>query len=204
MLMYYSYNLNPRLCVAVSRHLGISMEYRHLRKIPAEERAEVAAANPMGRVPVLLEQGRPPLWETDAITCRLSMLAGSDFWRQGEAQIEMIRWISWATMHLNRAADPLYFNYVAMPTFTDKRLPPAELERSLAEWRRYMPILDSALAERDWLVDSALSYADFRAACVLPFADQARLPLGDFPNVARWHDRLMELPAWNDPFDGLD
>jgi glutathione S-transferase len=43
-----------------------------------------------------------------------------------------------------------------------------------------------------------------RVACVLPFADLAGLPLADFPRVEAWHARLMEIPAWRDPFAGLD
>ena len=35
-------------------------------------------------------------------------------------------------------------------------------------------------------------------------SQMARLPLADHPAVAAWHDRLMALPAWADPFAGLD
>jgi hypothetical protein len=37
----------------------------------------------------------------------------------------------------------------------------------------------------------------------LPFNDVARLPLADFPSVKRWHQPLMSMPAWADPFAGL-
>jgi glutathione S-transferase len=40
-------------------------------------------------------------------------------------------------------------------------------------------------------------------AAFLPFNDVARLPLSDYPNLAAWHHRLMALPVWADPFDGL-
>ena len=56
----------------------------------------------------------------------------------------------------------------------------------------------------DWLVGHRTTYADFRVACVLPFADLAGLPLADFPRVEAWHARLMDIPAWRDPFSGLD
>ena len=49
-----------------------------------------------------------------------------------------------------------------------------------------------------------VTYADFRIACVLPFADLAGLPLKDFPRVEAWHARLMDIPAWRDPFAGLN
>jgi glutathione S-transferase len=65
-------------------------------------------------------------------------------------------------------------------------------------------ILDEHLGAADWLVGKHVTYADFRVACVLPFADLAGLPLADFPRVAAWHARLMDIPAWRDPFVGLD
>ena len=49
-----------------------------------------------------------------------------------------------------------------------------------------------------------VTYADFRVACVLPFAGLAGLPLADFRRVEAWHARLMDIPAWRDPFAGLD
>jgi glutathione S-transferase len=152
---------------------------------------------------VLVEDGRATLWETDAIACRLSALAGSEFWRTGEEQPDMIRWISWAGYHLNRAADPLYFNAVVMPTFTADRLPEPELQQALTDWRTHLPVLDMALRDRDWLVGDALSYADFRVATALPFAEVAGLPLDAAPHVRAWRDRLDRIEAWREPFAGL-
>ena len=44
----------------------------------------------------------------------------------------------------------------------------------------------------------------FRMAAFLPFNDAARMPLGDYPAVVAWYARLQALPAWSDPFEGLD
>jgi glutathione S-transferase len=40
-------------------------------------------------------------------------------------------------------------------------------------------------------------------ATFLPFNDVARLPLADYRAVTAWHQRLMGLPAWAEPFAGL-
>ncbi len=65
-------------------------------------------------------------------------------------------------------------------------------------------ILNAHLTQQDWLLASGLSYADFRMAVFLPFNDVGGLPLADYPAVAAWHARLLALPAWARPFDGLD
>jgi glutathione S-transferase len=210
MKLYYSQNLNPRVAVAVARHLKSPVEYvRATPRNPAHEEA-FRAINPNTLVPVLVEEGRT-LWETDAIACRLSMLAGSDFWRTDASMAEMIMWISWATHHLNNAGGTLYFYKIILPklsaaTDTGASIPPAEppvLEEAMSDFRRSAAILDTHLEGRTWLVGDRLSYADFRAATALPFAEGAGLPVAEFPNVKRWHDRLWAIDAWRAPFDGL-
>ena len=80
----------------------------------------------------------------------------------------------------------------------------ALVARGTARFHETAAILEAHLARQDWLLASGLSYADFRMAVFLPFNDVARLPLVDYPAVTAWHARLLALPAWADPFDGLD
>ena len=202
MKLYYSPNLNPRVAVAVARHLDSPVDYvlstpRHPDHVDA-----FRAINPNALVPVLEEDGRR-LWETDAIACRLSAIAGSDFWRVGAEQPEMIMWISWAGYHLNAAAGTLYFERLIRPRFSDVAADPALIEAAMSDFRTHAATLDAQLADRAWLVGGRLSYADFRVATGLPFAQGASLPLDDFANIRRWHDQLWAMPAWRTPFEGL-
>ena len=203
MKLYYSQNLNPRVAVAVARHLGSPVDFvRASPRSPGQEEA-FRAINPNTLVPVLVEADRT-FWETDAIACRLSALAGSDFWRGGDETAPMIMWVSWATHHLTNAASVMYWWNVIVPTFSDERPAPGVLEEGMGDFRRHAAVLDAELESRTWLVDDRVSYADFRAATALPFAEAAGLPLDEFPNVRRWHDRLMEIDAWRAPFEGLE
>jgi hypothetical protein len=74
----------------------------------------------------------------------------------------------------------------------------------LSEFASSATILERHFSAADWLVGSDVTYADFRVACVLPFADLAGLPLADFPRAEAWHARLMDIPTWHDPFEGLE
>jgi glutathione S-transferase len=58
------------------------------------------------------------------------------------------------------------------------------VQSGLHEFASSAAILDQYLAVTDWLVGNRATYADFRVACILPFADIAGLPLADFPRVA--------------------
>lgn len=99
--------------------------------------------------------------------------------------------------HLNRAADPLYFERIVRRTL------PSEPDERLRNFRHYAAILDAHFREQDWLVGDRISYADFRVATTLPFADRAGLPLHNFDHVRRWHDGLLAFDACREPFSGL-
>lgn len=202
MKLYYSKNLNPRVAVAVARHLESPVEY--IRATPQDPGHEAfRSINPNRLVPVLVEE-KQTLWETDAIACRLSALAGSDFWRTDEHMAEMIMWISWCSNHLNVAGGDLYFYKIVMPTFSDETPEPSVLEKAMRSFRRHAAVLDAQLDGKKWLVGNNISYADFRVASALPFAEGAGLPLSEFSNVKRWHDQLWALDAWRTPFAGLN
>lgn len=202
MKLYYSHNLNPRVAVAVAKYLQSPVEFvRASPRNPANTDA-FRALNPNALVPVLVD-GQDKLWETDAIACKLSAVSGTDFWRLGPEMHEMIKWISWSAYHLTLAASPLYFFRIVVPTFSDTKPDPRQMEQALADFREHAATLDGLLADRKWLLGDRISYADFRVATPLPFADGAGMPVEEFPHVKRWHDQLWAIEAWRDPFQGI-
>ena len=102
------------------------------------------------------------------------------------------------------AGGVFYFERLVVPQIFTRGPNLAVLEEAHGDFRKYGAILDDLLAGRTWLVDETLSYADFRVATCLPFALAAQMPVEGFRNIARWHDRLMDLPAWREPFAGLN
>ena len=202
MKLYYSRNLNPRIAVAVARYLDAPVDFVVAAPMAPDQQEVFRPINPNTRVPVLATPQRN-YWEADAIACKLSALAGSDFWRNGDSEPEMIIWISWATHHLNRAGDVFYFWKLIAPQFMDFQPAPSVFDDAMQDWQRFMGILDGQLRDRTWLVDDRLSYADFRVATCFPFAAAAGLPIADFPQVQRLADQLMQIDAWRAPFAGL-
>lgn len=202
MKLYYSKNLNPRVAVAVARHLNSPVEYVAANPMHSDHQDAFRLINPNTRVPVLTTEARN-YWEADAIACKLSALAGSDFWRMGDSHPEMIMWISWATHHLNSAGGVYYFWKLIAPQFMDHQPDQSVFDEAMRDWRQFMGILDGQLQGREWLVDDHLSYADFRVATCFPFAKAAGLPLDEFPQAKRLADQLMQLDAWRAPFTGL-
>lgn len=201
MQLYYTHNLQPRVAVAMAKYLKAPVDFIRIDPMGADQES-YRKLNPNTLAPTLVD-GDYRLWETDAIICRLSRLAGSDLWPMDNLE-EVIRWLSWSAHHFTRAGSTPYFWKVIAPTFTTDQCNPQEMAEALSDIRRFGKILDDTLATREWLVGGKLSYADFRVATTLPFAEKAELPIGEFKNVAAWHDRLMQIDAWRDPFAGLD
>jgi glutathione S-transferase len=204
MKLYYSPNLNPRVAVAGAKHLKSPVEFIRASPRHPDHEAAFRPLNPNTLVPVLVEEGRAPLWETDAIACRLSMLSGSDFWPTDDRLPELIRWLSWSAHHFTDTAGAFYFENIVKPKILNMSPDEALLKRVDPDFRKLAGILNDALAGRTWLVGEQLSYADFRVASIMPFADEAKAPLDGCANIRKWGDRLNQIDAWRLALDGLD
>jgi len=201
-ILYFSRNPNPRLAVAVARHLAAPVSFEWAAPLAPGQAEKFLPLNPSLRLPILAGSGGS-LWEADAIACRLSQMQGSEFWRSGAELPDMIRWISWARDHFMRACDIVHFERGTKQRYGLGPVDEALVAQGLHAFRESAAVLDAHLLQRDWLLASGLSHADFRMATFLPFNDVARLPLAEYPALQAWHERLMALPGWADPFAGL-
>jgi glutathione S-transferase len=200
--LYFSRNPNPRLAVAVARHLGSDLRFEFAASFAPENRAKFTALNPSRLLPILEQDGQG-LWEADAIACQLSWQAGSQFWRMGAALPEMIRWLSWGKANFVQACEMVHFERGTKQRYGMGPIEAGVVAEGLRQFAQAAAQLEAHLQGRDFLLDDGLSYADFRMGTFLPFNDVAGLPLGDYPRVAGWAARLAALPAWSDPFAGL-
>ena len=201
-ILYFSRNPNPRLAVAVARHVAAPVRFEWAAPLAPGQAENFRHLNPSLRLPILAEEGGS-LWEADAIACRLSQMTGSDFWRGGAELPDMIRWTSWARDNFMRACDAVHFERGTKRRYGLGAVDEGLIAKGMVDFHESAVILDAQLRGRDWLLASGPSYADFRMATFLPFNDVARLPLADYRAVTAWHQRLMGLPAWAEPFAGL-
>lgn len=202
MQLYYSTNLNPRVAVAVARYLKSPVDF--IRASPRDPRFEDAfrSINPNTLVPVLVEGG-DSLWETDAIACRLSQIAGWELWPVGDALPEMVKWLSWSKRHFTLAGEAYYFENFIKPKYLGLPPDPRAIEEAEGDFHRYAKVLDDILSTRRWLIGERLTYADFRTATIMPFAKNAKMPVDGYKNILEWAGRLDEIDAWRTPFEGL-
>jgi glutathione S-transferase len=200
MKLYYADTLMPRKACAVARHAGAAVEFVRIDLAKAEQRSpRFLAINPNGKVPALTD-GALRLWESNAIMAYLADKAGSDLWPRDSRQFEVVRWLSWDAEHFTRNAGALYFERIVKARFGIGAPDAAVVDEALGEVRRHAAVLEGHLRGRRWLVGDGPTVADFAVAITFPYADAAGIPLDEFPEVRRWHDRLCAFEAWLEPF----
>ncbi|MEQ9564301.1 MAG: glutathione S-transferase family protein, partial [Pseudomonadales bacterium] len=172
MKLFFSRNPNPRLAVAVARYLDANIEFEFASPLAPGEAERFLPLNPNLLLPILSDSGKS-LWETDAIACRLSRLGRSSFWRTGDDEPEMIRWLSWSKENFEKACDIVHFERGTKQRYRLGPIDPKKIEEGLRLFRRSAAILEVEFSQREWLVGNSVSYADFRMAAYLPFNDVA-------------------------------
>ena len=203
MKLYFSRNPNPRLAVATARFLNAEVDFEFAAPFAEGQAERYRPLNPNLLLPILERPGRA-LWEADAIACFLSRQVGSNLWRSDDDEPEMIRWISWGKENFVKACDMVHWERGTKLRYRIGPCDEAMVEEGLKAFHKAAKVLEAELSGRAWLLGDTISYADFRMATFLPYNDAARLPIGDYPALARWARRLEQIEAWRDPFRGLD
>lgn len=201
MKLYYFETLNSRKVCAVAKYLKSPVELVRVDLAKGENKTpEFLAINPNGKVPALTD-GATRLWEGHAIMVHLAQKAGSDLWpHESGMQVDVLRWLNWDTAHFSRHAGTLLFQNVIKAMFGMGPADPAAVEEAGGFFKQFATVLDGELKGRKWLLGEQLTVADFGVAAALPDAVAAKLPLQGFSEIERWHNNLMDIPAWREPF----
>lgn len=201
MKIYWIKAQAPRRVLALARHLGIDTQFEHVDPLPGLKTPEYAALNPNMKAPTLVD-GDVVLWESAAIMAYLCIKAGSDMWPADDpaAQVEVLRWLAWNDCHWSRVVGPFYFEHIVKATF--KVGPPDRdsLKPKVADLLRYAKVLDGHLEGRSHVACGRLTIADFALASMATDWRESEMPLEPFPNIVRWIDGLLRIPAWAEPW----
>ncbi|GAA4364437.1 glutathione S-transferase family protein [Kangiella marina] len=200
MKLYYEQTANCYKTCAVAKYLQLPVEFIRVDLGQGEhKKPEFLGKNPNGKVP-LLETDDGFLWESIAIMCYFARQANSELWPTDERQVEVLRWLSWDMAHFLPATGVYYFENIIKPKYGLGEPDAQAIQNAGKDFKYYATILNDHLHDKEYLVGNALTLADFSVAALLPLADQAQIPLDDFHEIQRWHNTMMQLPAWQEPF----
>lgn len=201
MKLYYFETSNSRKPCAVAKYLSSPVDFIYLDLTKGDQKQEAfLAINPNGKAPAL-KDGDIHLWEGHAIMAYLAQQAGSDLWPGDPIeQINVMKWLNWDTAHFARWGNALMFENNIKAAFGMGEPDPVKVNEAEGFFRQFAAVLNGHLKGRDFMVGNGLSIADFGVASVLPMASQARLPLDGCDEIRRWHDGMMQIEAWADPW----
>lgn len=202
MRIYWIKAQAPRRVLALAKHLEIPADFVEVDLMKGGLKTpEFARLNPNMKAPVLVD-GDTVLWESSAIMAHLCIKTGSDMWpaHNPAEQVEMLRWLAWNEGHWAPAVAPFYFEHIVKSTFGMG--PPNRdfLKKSEDNLLRFAKVLDGHLAGRNHIALNRLTIADFQLASMAADWRESEMPFTAFPNVVRWLDGLMRIPAWAEPW----
>lgn len=205
MQLYYFETMNPRKVCALAKHLDVPVDYVRLDVANGALRSpEHLARNPNGLAPVLVDGSRS-IWESTAIMVHFATLAKSELWPVSDPVqlVEVMRWLTWDLCHFAPYTGTYYFENLVKPLFLQTPADQAALDAASEPLHKSAKILDSHLGKNAFIAGNSLTIADFGAAVVLPWTDEIKLPLDSYRHIRRWHEDLLKLDAWRNPWPAL-
>ena len=196
----YFHPWSPNACKVLITALLLDMplEKSPVNLLAGEQRkADFLKLNPNGLVPTL-QDGDFVLWESNAIMQYLgSRQPGNTLWPAEErTRADISRWQCWELAHWGPALRIYLFENMFKKMMGQGAPDPAEIREGEEKYRRCAGVLEGHLAGRDYLVGKELTLADISAAAYLMYAQAARVPLDDYPQIRRWFVRIQTLSAW--------
>lgn len=150
---------------------------------------EFLALNPFGQVPVLVD-GEVTLRDSQAILVYLARRYGEDFWFPQDAQkaAAITAWLSVAANEVTRGPNALRLHH--------KFARPINIAEATAVSEQLMQLLNSHLAEHEWLANNHLSIADIAVYPYIALAHEGQFEIAPYKNVFAWLQRIEQLDGY--------
>jgi glutathione S-transferase len=189
---------NSARCAFALAETGASYDGHLIDTRAGENRANpYLAVNPMGKIPAFID-GPLTLWESNAINWYLAekfpdaRLLPKTI--DGRARVQ--RWLFFQAAHVSPACIPVFR---VMNARVKEFWRPAPDERGTdaaqKELRRYLPVLDQGLANRDWF-EGEFSLADVAYTPHLALLADGGYDFSPYPRLAAWLQRVRSRPGW--------
>jgi GST-like protein len=172
--------------------LGLPYEVRPVNIRAREQFApEVVALNPYGKIPILVEEGRPPLFESGAILLHLAETHGRFLPPAGDpARAETLAWLMVALTSVGPFTGQAHHWTGLAP-----EKPEAARRHTVGLVERVYRLLDTRLGATRFLAGDDYSIADIAAFPWVAKKHWAEMTLDDRPHLARWFADIAARPA---------
>jgi glutathione S-transferase len=156
--------------------------------------------NEMGEAPVL-DDGPKRLTQSGAILTYLARKHGAFGGNTEDEQLEVLRWL----LFDNHKFTSYFATYRFMKAFGATAPDPAVLAFLKTRIDGAFAIADKHLATREYMVGNAPTIADISMCAYLCYPKEESgydIP-AQFPNIAKWLDRVRAIDGWASPYEVL-
>jgi GSH-dependent disulfide-bond oxidoreductase len=164
--------------------------------------SEFRSLNPNGKIPAIIDPDGPggvplPLFESGAILIYLADKSGQFLPREPAARYETLQWLMFQMGGIGPMFGQVgFFHKFAGRDYEDKR----PRDHYVAEARRLLGVLESRLAQRQWLMGPTYTIADM---ATLPWVRNLigfygageLIGIASFPHVTQALERFVARPA---------
>jgi len=174
------------------------VEYDLVVDIPWNEDSRVSEYNPLGKVPVWVQEDGKTLFDSRVIVEYLENVSpvGHLLPKEARPRIAVKRWEALADGVCDAAA--LIFMERKRPAAQQN---PEWITRQMAKVDAGLKMMSDDLGKQTWCTGDFLSLADIAVGCALGYLE-FRFPEIDWrlqhPNLSELFDRLMQRPAFKD------
>ena len=181
--------------VAIEKHI----EYDLVEDVPWLESTKVPAFNPLGKVPVWVQEDGKTLYDSRVIVEYLDGISPVNHLipREVRPRIAVKRWEALADGICDAAA----LVFVERKREQGQQSPDW-IARQLGKVRSGLQVMNADLSEHDWCVNDVFSLADIAVGCTLGYLDFRFKDEIDWrrsnANLAELFDRLKQRPSFRE------
>jgi glutathione S-transferase len=190
---------NGRKILALVHHLHLFPEIKIINVYNGEgQNLDYLAINPFGKIPTLVEDDFI-LWESNAILQYIADKYGAYQLSSSDHRIraDIARWMFWESSHWQPAISAVLAGVVGhalLPHLVPS--PVSDPDWLNSTFLVHAHYLNQHLETHTFLVNDALSIADFSVAGMMTYFRFGKFPFANYPNIAKWYERIESLEAW--------
>jgi len=187
---------NGRKISIALEELGLAYEARKVDITHGEQFAtDFLAISPNNKIPALTDDDGPggapiSLFESGAILIYLAEKTGRLLPTEPRARYETLQWL----MVQMASVGPMLGQVHHFLRYAPEKIPYA-IERYNKEAERLYGVLDTRLANHEWLAGGQYSIADIATYPWIARHEWQGVDLARFPHVKRWFDTITARPA---------
>ena len=171
-------------------NLNESIELINVKTTALSVAEEARAANPLGKLPVMILEDGKAIFDSRVITRYLDDFAGSNLYPQDKI---------YDILTLEALADGIMESAVSI-TYESKLRPQNEQSPSWmeAQWSKVLHAVKALDDGQFKAMDSEMNMGQIAIACALGYLDfrhDARQWRSGHSNLASWNDKIIKLPA---------